>query len=70
MAISNCLFSPTSENPPTPRRGRSDFKFGVYLPAAGRLAKLSANPPAYGSQAQLLIAETVGNTMKEKTFST
>jgi hypothetical protein len=31
MAISNCLFSPTSENPPTPRRGRSDFQFGVYL---------------------------------------
>jgi len=25
------LFSPTSENPPTPRRGRSDFQFGVYL---------------------------------------
>ncbi len=39
MAISNYLFSPTlrlrsgqaSENPPTPKRGGTDFQFGVYL---------------------------------------
>jgi len=59
MAISNCLFSPTSENPPTPRRGGTDFQFGVYLPAAGRLAKFSDKSPATGGPAQLLIAETV-----------
>ena len=41
MAISNCSLSPTSENPPTLRCGRSDFQFGAYL------QKLSANPRNY-----------------------
>ena len=46
MVISNCLFLPTSENP----RG-----FLVWY----LLAELSARPPAFGRQAQLLIAKTV-----------
>jgi len=38
----------------------------VYLPAVGRLVKLSAKPSACGRQAQLLIAETVVKHLKNE----